>query len=207
MEKSPLIFGLILQSSMILALGAQNLFVIEKGLLKERPFMVAFICSLCDVSLITLGVLGAGSFFANNEMFTVAFKLLGAGFLFKYAWGKFKEASVPQELGLTQLNKSAGLKSLILSALAVSLLNPHVYLDTVVLLGGYSTQFPSIEGKLNFALGASILSVLWFFTISFGASLFSQALNKPSTMKKINYGSSFIMAALGVNLLWGLIKF
>lgn len=205
MEKSPLIFGLILQSSMILAVGAQNLFVLEKGLLKERPLLVALICSICDVSLIMLGVLGAGSFFANNEILTIAFKILGAIFLLKYAWGKYKEASAGAEVTSSQISQERGLKSLVYSALAVSLLNPHVYLDTVVLIGGYSTQFPSFEGKLNFALGAGLYSVLWFFALSYGASLFSSALNKPATMKKINYGSSIIMTGLGVNLLWSLV--
>lgn len=205
MEKSPLVFGLILQSTMILAVGAQNLFVLEKGLLKERPMLVALICSLCDVSLIMLGVLGAGSFFANNELLTMAFKIFGAMFLLKYAWGKYLEASNPVETQKAVVDETRGLKTLIYSTLAVSLLNPHVYLDTVVLLGGYSTQFPTFEGKLNFALGAGMYSVAWFFAVSYGASLFSSVLNTPKTMKKINYASSIIMTGLGVNLLWSLL--
>ncbi len=201
MEKSPLIFGLILQSSMILALGAQNLFVLEKGILKDRPALVASICSLCDVSLILLGVLGAGSLFAQNESLSLLLKLAGAAFLFKYAYGKFKEAKNSQETK-TELNlKETSLYSIVFSTLAVSLLNPHVYLDTVVLIGGYSTQFATTQEKLNFAMGAGLFSVIWFFSLSFGASFFSSALQKPKTMKVINYGAAFIMSYLGVNLL------
>lgn len=201
MEKSPLIFGLILQSSMILALGAQNLFILEKGILKDRPVLVATICSICDVTLILLGVMGAGAFFAKNEYLTLALKLVGAAFLLKYAYGKFREANNVLDVKTDGKLKDAGLKTIVFSTLAVSLLNPHVYLDTVVLLGGYSTQFNTVTDKLNFAIGAGIFSIIWFFSLSMGAGLFSNALKKPQTMKYINYGASGIMTYLGANLL------
>lgn len=202
MEKSPLIFGLILQSSMILALGAQNLFVLEKGLLKDRPLLVATICSLCDVSLIFLGVLGAGSFFAQNPVLSLLLKLGGAAFLLKYAYGKFREAGNKQGLE-TKINvKEKGMSTIVVSTLAVSLLNPHVYLDTVVLIGGYSTQFLATTDKLYFALGAGLFSIIWFYSLSMGAGFFSAALKQPKIMRNINYGASAIMTILGVNLLW-----
>lgn len=187
MEKSPLIFGFILQSGMILALGAQNLFVLEKGLLKDRPLLVATICSVCDVSLILLGVFGAGAFFAQNAMLSLLLKLGGAAFLLKYAYGKFREAGNFQKLAEQLTVKQSGLHTILLSTLAVSLLNPHVYLDTVVLIGGYSTQFLTTHDKLNFAIGAGLLSIVWFFSLSMGASFFSSALTKPKTMRNINY--------------------
>lgn len=202
MEKSPILFGIILQSSMILALGAQNLFVLEKGLQKDRPLIVALICSLCDVSLIFMGVLGAGSFFAQNATLTLLLKLAGAAFLFKYAYGKFREAGKAQEIDPNSESRLTDIKAILLSTLAISLLNPHVYLDTVVLVGGYSTNFPAIEDKLNFAVGAGLFSIFWFFSLSLGASLFSSALKKPKTMKLINYGTSALMTYLGINLLW-----
>jgi L-lysine exporter family protein LysE/ArgO len=204
MEKSPLIFGLILQSSMIFALGAQNLFVLEKGLLKDRPVLVATICSICDVSLIFLGVLGAGSFFAQNAMLSLLLKLAGSAFLFKYAYGKFREAGRFQKLDEQIKIKETGLQTMIFSTLAVSLLNPHVYLDTVVLIGGYSTQFATTSDKVNFALGSGLFSIIWFYTLSLGAGHFSVALKKPKMMKNINYGASALMTFLGANLLWTL---
>ncbi|MES2526724.1 MAG: LysE family transporter [Bdellovibrionota bacterium] len=200
MENSPLIFGFILQSSMIMALGAQNLFVIEKGLLKDRPLLVASICSFCDVSLIFMGVLGAGAFFAQNPMLSMILKLAGSAFLLKYAYGKFREAGTTKVVEQVGTQASA-LKAIILSTLAVSLLNPHVYLDTVVLIGGYSTKYQSVQEKLNFAIGAAILSILWFFTLSSAASFFSKALTQPKVMKYVNYGTSGVMTYLGVNLL------
>jgi L-lysine exporter family protein LysE/ArgO len=202
MEKSPLIFGLILQSSMIMALGAQNLFVLEKGLLKDRPVLVATICSLCDVALIFMGVLGAGSFFANNESLTLLLKLAGALFLFKYAYGKFREAGLSKKLNAPTELKVKGLKPMVLSALAVTFLNPHVYLDTVVLIGGYSTQFPTLQDRLSFAIGCGLFSIIWFYALSLGASYFSSALSKPKTMRFINYATSLIMVYLGTNLLF-----
>lgn len=201
MEKSPLIFGLFLQGSMILALGAQNLFVLEKGLLKDRPILVATICSICDVSLILLGVLGAGSFFAQNPSLSTFLKIAGAAFLLKYAYGKFKEARSGRTVNAEASLKTTGLYSMVLSTLAVTLLNPHVYLDTMILIGGYSTQFTTTEEKLNFAMGAGSFSVIWFFTLSFGAGFFSSALKNPKTMKYVNYSAAGIMAYLGVNLL------
>jgi L-lysine exporter family protein LysE/ArgO len=205
MEKSPLIIGFVLQSSMILALGAQNLFVLEKGLKKEHSTLIAFICSVCDISLIMLGVLGAGSFFAGNEGLTMLLKIVGASFLLRYAWVKFHEASVPLSANESSSKSKAGLKAVIMSTLGVSLLNPHVYLDTVVLLGGYSTQFGSVQERLSFAVGAGLLSAIWFFSLSFGAGLFSKKLNQPATMKKLNYFSSALMVCLGVNLAWSVV--
>jgi L-lysine exporter family protein LysE/ArgO len=202
MEKTPFIFGLILQSSMILALGAQNLFVLEKGLLKDRPLLVAAICSICDVSLILVGVLGAGSFFAQNEWLSLAMKLGGAAFLLKYAYAKYREAGGVQKMDSPLRVHSSGFKTILLSTLGVSLLNPHVYLDTVVLIGGYSTQFLTINDKIKFAIGAGLFSVIWFYSLSLGAGYFSSALESPKTMKKINYGASFIMTVLALNLLW-----
>lgn len=201
MEKSPLIFGLFLQSSMILALGAQNLFVLEKGIMKDRPALVASICSFCDVSLILLGVMGAGTFFSQNAGVALILKLAGAAFLFKYAYGKFREARNGQETKAAFNLKETSLYSIVFSTLAVSLLNPHVYLDTVILIGGYSTQFPTTQEKLNFAMGASLFSVIWFFSLSYGASFFSTTLQKPKAMRMINYGAAFIMTYLGANLL------
>lgn len=201
MENTPLIFGLVLQSSMILALGAQNLFVLEKGLVKDRPFLIAAICSICDVSLILMGVLGAGAFFAQNQQLALVLKLAGAAFLLKYAYGKFREAGKASSTQAQKVLKQSSLASIVLSTLAVSLLNPHVYLDTVVLLGGFSMKYPIFADKIYFALGAGLFSVIWFFALSFGAVYFSSALSKPKTMKLINYGASGIMTYLGVGLL------
>ncbi len=202
METTPLLFGIFLQSSMIMALGAQNLFILEKGLQKDRPYLVALICSFCDVSLIFMGVLGAGSFFAQNATLTLILKVAGAAFLFKYAYAKYKEAKNSQNHDTFLTTKITNLRGLILSSLAVSLLNPHVYLDTFVLIGGYSTNYQSLEDKLNFALGAGLFSIFWFFSVGLGAGLFSSALKNPKTMKFINYSTSALMTYLGINLLW-----
>ncbi len=201
MEKSPLLFGLFLQSSMILALGAQNLFVLERGLMKDRPLLIAALCSLCDVTLILLGVLGAGAFFAQNALLSLLLKIAGAAFLFKYAYGKLREGGRLSTGRETLALRQSPLATIIASTLAVSLLNPHVYLDTVVLIGGYSTKYPALQDKLNFAMGAGLFSIVWFFTLSLGASFFSSALRKEQTMKWVNYGAAAIMGGLGINLL------
>lgn len=201
MENSSFLIGFVLQSSMILALGAQNLFVIEKGLLKDRAVLVATICSVCDITLIFLGVLGAGSFFTQNEALTILLKLVGSAFLIKYAVEKYAEAGKVRQVKESFSLKSSSVKSIVMSTLAVSLLNPHVYLDTVVLLGGYSTKFPGTFEKVSFAAGAGLLSTIWFFSVIFAARFFSQALKNSKVMEKVNYATAAIMGYLGITLL------
>lgn len=201
MENSPLIFGIILQSSMILALGAQNIFVLEKGLTKDRPFLIATICSVCDVSLIMLGVLGAGSYFAQNEALSILLKLAGGTFLLKYASDKFHEAQDKTGSRFTLSSQRSTISAMIFSTLAVSLLNPHVYLDTIVLIGGYSTKYQELGDRMSFAIGAGITSICWFFLLSSCANYFSTALSKPKTMKYLNYSAAAIMSYLGLGLL------
>lgn len=185
--------GFILQASLILALGAQNIFVLESGLKKRRQFTAATICSLCDLVLIIFGVLGASSIFLRFPVLKIGFGTLGVGFLFFYALKKIKEGFRPSQSIETNSEIASSLKKVILLSLGFSLLNPHVYLDTIVLIGGYAAKFPNIENRINFGLGAGIFSIIWFFSLAFFSSGMNRILNNPKTMRVISFLSGIIL--------------
>jgi L-lysine exporter family protein LysE/ArgO len=132
-----LLEGFLLQASLILALGAQNFFVLESGIKKQRSLLVAFICSLCDFSSIAFGVLGAGSFFVHFPIVKTVFGTLGVIFMLIYGVMKLRDSVYP-EIEESSQRSIMDIKKIILLSLSFSLLNPHVYLDTVFLIGGFS---------------------------------------------------------------------
>lgn len=169
---SEIIRGAMISGSLIIAIGAQNLFVLKQGLLKNHIFFVSAICFACDFILMTIGILGIGTFISSNPLITNILALLGAVFLLWYGFCAFKSAikgtsSMQVESHDPQNNR---LMKVVLSTLAVTLLNPHVYLDTVVIVGGIAGTLNS-EQKLAFLIGAICISFIWFFGIGYGARL------------------------------------
>lgn len=164
--------GALISASLIIAIGAQNLFVLKQGLLKNHIFFVSAICFICDFTLMSIGILGVGSFISANPLITNILAILGAIFLIWYGYNAFKSAlkgtsSMQVE---SQDNKNNSLIKVVLATLAVTLLNPHVYLDTVVIVGGIAGTLSS-EQKMAFLIGAVCVSFLWFFGIGYGARL------------------------------------
>jgi L-lysine exporter family protein LysE/ArgO len=188
--------GFLLQASLILALGAQNIFVLESGLKKQRPFVVASICSLCDLILIMLGVLGASSLFLRFPSLKIGFGIIGVGFLFFYGLKKLKEGIRPNKINKDKVELTTNLKKVILLSLGFSLLNPHVYLDTLVLIGSYAAKFPITSDRVNFGIGASSFSILWFFSLAFFSSSMNKILNNPRSMRVISILSGIILLIL-----------
>lgn len=169
---SEIMRGALISASLIIAIGAQNLFVLKQGLLKNHIFFVSAICFICDFTLMSIGILGVGSFISANPLITNILAILGAIFLIWYGYNAFKSAlkgtsSMQVE---SQDNKNNGLMKVVLATLAVTLLNPHVYLDTVVIVGGIAGTLSS-EQKMAFLIGAVCVSFLWFFGIGYGARL------------------------------------
>ncbi|MFT6068432.1 MAG: L-lysine exporter family protein LysE/ArgO [Bacteriovoracaceae bacterium] len=188
--------GLFLQASLILALGAQNIFVLESGLKKRSPFTVAAICSFCDFVLIMLGVLGASSLFLHFPYLKIGFGVIGVGFLFFYGLKKLKEGIRPLKLEESKVQTTTSIKKVISLSLAFSLLNPHVYLDTLVLIGSYAAKFPVIKNRISFGLGASFFSIIWFFSLAFFSSSMNQLLNNPKSMRVVSFVSGLILLVL-----------
>ena len=184
---------------LILALGAQNIFVLNSGLRRQRHFLVALVSSVCDTLLILIGVLGVATFFIQFPILKIGLGIVGVVFLFFYGFLKLKEAKNGVEI-LQSTKKATTIKQTILASLGFSLLNPHVYLDTVVLIGGYSSQFNHFLDRLFFGLGASSFSTIWFFGLVFLASLFSEFLNNPKAMRFVSLISGLILILLAIKL-------
>ena len=160
-----LLLGFFTGLSLILAIGAQNIFVIEQGLKKQFVFIVCLICAISDFVLIFLGIF---LFYYFNNFFTPLIELilniLLLFFLINFIWGKIKDNK--NEITLDAKEDKKNLSKIIYKTLGFTYLNPHVYSDTVFFLGNFSKGF-SIEQKIYFGTGASISSFLFFFTIGF----------------------------------------
>lgn len=191
--------GFLLQASLILALGAQNIFVLNSGLRKQRHLLVALVSSLCDTLLIFVGVLGVATFFVQFPVMKIGLGVVGVGFLLFYGIVKLKEARKGVEISQSS-NQVTTIKQTILTSLGFSLLNPHVYLDTVVLVGGYSSKFGSWLDRFYFGFGASSFSTIWFFGLALLASLASSFLNNSKAMRVVSLVSGIILVVLALKL-------
>ena len=192
--------GFFLQSSLIFALGAQNIFVLESGLQKCRPLLVATICSICDIAMITLGVIGSASLFIRFPEFKLIVNGLGILFLGYYGVGKLISGLRDTSFTFRTNPVARSSKKVVTLAMGFSLLNPHVYLDAFVLIGGYSAKFPELLRRVAFGAGAGTFSVLWFSGLSFFAYKMSFFLNNSNAMRIISILSGIILLALAWNL-------
>ncbi len=188
-----------MQASLILALGAQNIFVLNSGLRRERHLLVALVSSICDAILIHVGVLGVATVFVQIPLLKLGLGAIGVLFLFVYGIKKILEAK-RREVFSTSVNTTTSFRRAVCLSLGFSLLNPHVYLDTVVLIGGYSSQFLEIEQRLAFGLGASAFSILWFFGLANLASSASGLLGSQRMMRTVSLLSGLILILLSFQL-------
>ena len=171
----PFLEGIALGASLIIAIGPQNAFVIQQGILRQHVFLAAFVCTFVDVVLIIVGAAGFGTLIAIIPSLKTYF--LWGGVLFLMGYGtlslisSFKHPGGEGSLGKNESGYSTkNRKSIIITAAGFSLLNPHVYLDTVILLGGLAAQY-EIPERNYFAFGAIMASVVWFYGIGYGATL------------------------------------
>ncbi len=198
--------GLALGSGLIIAIGAQNAHVLRQGLKREHISLVAALCSTTDILLITLGTLGFGTLIGSFPLLTRLAAWTGAGFLLIYGFLAFKSAGKSQTLQVENQpksqNTSQSLRTIILVTLAVSLLNPHVYLDTVILIGGIAAQYQA-EQRFSFALGASTASVSWFFSLAYGARLLAPLFRNPIAWRILDFLVGTIMWGIALSLILG----
>lgn len=185
--------GLLLQASLIFALGAQNLFVLECGLKGQHSLTVSFVCFLCDLLLIMLGVAGAATIFTYSPMLKVLVGVLGVGFLFYYGVSKLLPPSAVVLKGPLSLDST--LKKSILLSITFSILNPHAYLDAFILIGGFAAKYEVMNDRLIFGLGAAVFSGLWFLMISSLSSVMKPVLDNPRLMRGV-------MSVAGVALIF-----
>ena len=189
-----IILGFITGFSLILAIGAQNIFVIEQGLKKQYVFLVCLICSISDLILIFLGIFLFEYFkiyFTKNV--ELVFNILLFIFLIYFIYTKVRSLYKRSEINFEYNNLS--LKNIIIKTLGFTYLNPHVYSDTVFFLGNFSKNF-LISQKYFFGIGASIASFLFFFTLGYLAKFFSNNLINSKVWKTINFFIIIFMTVL-----------
>ena len=163
-------------SGLIIAIGAQNAFVLSQGIKNNYPLVIASICILCDATLIGIGIAGVGTAVATNPLFSDIATWGGAIFLFWFGLNSLKSALKGGSLDPSE-EISVSLKQIVMTTFAITLLNPHVYLDTIVLLGSISGQFPKDE-RVIFGIGAITASAIWFLTLSMGARILAPIFKK-----------------------------
>ena len=198
-----LILGFLTGLSLILAIGAQNIFVIEQGLKKQYIFLVCLICSISDFLLIFLGIF---LFQYLNNYFTptveLIFNILLLIFLLHFIWGKIKTKISEASFNID--NKANNLSSILVKTLGFTFLNPHVYSDTVFFLGNFSKSLSQMD-KYYFGVGAAISSFLFFFTLGYLSKYFSQYLKSAKVWKRINYLITLFMSILALTVLMEII--
>ena len=189
-----LLLGFFTSLSLILAIGAQNIFVIEQGLKKQYIFTVCFICSISDCFLIFVGIF---LFYYSNQYFTstieLIFNILLVLFLIYFIYSKIK--LVVKKINFNQNYKKTSLFNVIFKTLVFTYLNPHVYSDTVFFLGNFSKSF-LLADKIIFGVGASVASILFFFSIGYASNYFSKYLNNKKIWNTINWIIIFIMSVI-----------
>jgi len=199
-----LILGFLTGLSLILAIGAQNIFVIEQGLKKQYIFIVCLICSISDFLLIFLGIF---LFQYLNHYFTptieLIFNILLLIFLLHFIWGKIKI-----KISETSFNvdiKTNNLSNIVVKTLGFTFLNPHVYSDTVFFLGNFSKSLSQLD-KYYFGAGAAISSFLFFFILGYLSKYFSKYLKSVKVWKRINYLIILFMSVLALIVLMEIIS-
>ena len=191
--------GFLLGFSLILAIGAQNAFVLRQGLRRAHVFAVVMTCAVSDAVLIAAGVAGFGALAQAVPWFEPLMRYGGAAFLLWYGWRNARSAwRGGQALG-TSGDEAQSLATAVLTVLALTWLNPHVYLDTVVLLGSISAQYPD---RLAFALGAMTSSFVFFFSLGYGARALAPLFARPSAWRVLDAIIALTMWAIAAKLLY-----
>jgi L-lysine exporter family protein LysE/ArgO len=193
-----LLSGLALGLGLIVAIGAQNAFVLRQGLRLEHVAAVVTVCAVSDVALILAGVLGAGAVLTQVPWLVPVVCFAGAAFLLGYGALAARRAVRPGALLADAAGARAGLAATVGTCLALTWLNPHVYLDTVVLLGSMASTHG--EHRWEFAAGAGVGSVLWFTGLGYGARLLRPVFARPGAWRVLDGVIAVVMAALAASL-------
>lgn len=195
------ITGLALTASLIAAIGAQSAFVLRQGLRREHVPAIVMFCSAMDFILVGVGVMGVATLIGEAPTLARVLTLGGALFLLWYATKSFRSALQPRALvaGADQTRKP--LRAVMVQAAGLTLLNPHVYLDTVLLLGSIGARQP-VEARMWFVSGAAVASGAWFSTLGFGARLLAPLFAKARAWQVLDVVVGVTMLILASGLFW-----
>ncbi|MGA7205203.1 MAG: LysE/ArgO family amino acid transporter [Specibacter sp.] len=199
MNPFPLFAGLATGLSLIIAIGAQNAFVLRQGIRREHVRTAVLICMVSDIVLIFAGIAGLGAILELAPWFITVARVGGACFLLTYALFAARRALNPQALTLSSSDSGSTRKSVIFTVLALTWLNPHVYLDTVILLGSIaSAQGP--DGRWLFGIGAALGSIIWFSVLGYGARYLRGFFARPVSWRILDGIIAITMFALALSL-------
>ena len=192
--------GLFLGLSLIVAIGAQNAFVIRSGILRNHIFYIALFCAISDSLLIIIGIAGISFFLKDfmNEFSNIIFGF-SALWLFSYGLLRIRSALINNYLTVDNNSKSSSLLKAISIVAVFTFVNPHVYLDTMILIGSISQQFLDTN-RIYFAIGACTASFIWFFSIAYGAKLLTPIMQKPTHWRNLDLLIALIMFVIAFNL-------
>lgn len=200
MIHTPLLLGFSTGLSLIVAIGAQNAFVLRQGIRREHVFLTVLICVLSDAILILAGATGIGKIIENAPWVLVVARIGGSIFLICYAAFAFRRALTPARLEASQQAAPPTALSVLTTALALTWLNPHVYVDTVLLLGSIGAA--QGQGSWHFALGAILASALWFTALGFAARYLSKVFASPKAWRVLDGIICIMMTAFAIMLIW-----
>lgn len=199
LQSTVMLQGFLTGGGLIVAIGAQNAFLLSQGVRRQYHWPVALLCSLSDALLIGLGVIGMGALISDSPLLLQVARFGGALFLLYYGYRALRSALKP--VGLNSDNRGArSLKSALLTTLAVSLLNPHAYLDTVVLVGGIASQHGD-QLRYWFGAGAVVASCCWFMLLGFGAPRLAPLFRNPRAWQLLDGIICLVMWGIAVRLL------
>ena len=192
--------GFFLGASLIIAIGAQNTLVLRHGIIGQHVFYVALFCALSDALLICIGIIGI-SFFLNNFIAQFSDLLFGFSAIWLAFYGVMKIKSIFKSNSAIKMESTISHKIIpTLSILfVVTFLNPHVYLDTMVLIGSISQQF-SGTNKIAFAIGSVMASFVFFFSLAYGAKLLMPLMKNPNSWRKLDFLIAVVMFSISIKL-------
>jgi L-lysine exporter family protein LysE/ArgO len=185
---TPFLTGFGIGAGLIIAIGAQNAFVLRQGLARQHVFAVATICAICDAVLIVAGVAGLGALIQANPSWMAIIAGGGVAFLVWYGIKALRRALSPVAMQVE--GNAADLRTAVVTCLTFTLLNPHVYLDTVVLVGALSAPF---QDAAKFVYGAASASFVWFFGLAYGARLLAPLFTKSAAWRVLDLVIAAIM--------------
>lgn len=183
---------------LIVAIGAQNAWVLRQGIRREHIGTVIALCALADMALIALGTAGIGALTSAAPWLLTVLRWGGVLYLVLFALRSFRSAARP---GRLEAQAPASARSVVLTTLALTFLNPHVYLDTVLMVGGIANQFGQL--RWAFAAGAMLASAVWFTLLGLGARALAGVLDRPSTWRLLDAGVGIVMLLVAAKLAFG----
>ncbi len=198
----PLLKGLAMSAGLIVSIGAQNMFVLRQGLRREHVAPVVLFCAIADSVLVLAGVYGLSALLALIPGLTAILSLGGAAFLGWYAFGAFRRALRRSTL-VVEGGSRLSLGAAMATTAAFTLLNPHVYIDTVMLMGAVGSSLPGPDRPF-FVIGASLFAVIWFCAIGFGARFLAPPFARPIAWRLLDGATGLMMTAIAASLIRGL---